>query len=120
MILTISVNRDSAGTDPWVTAVLPPAILSSLRDQPAYSVVIMTLTDGMLDSQEYRIIVSPDDDRCAWTLICGRFATTEGNGGIVRGEADSEDEAVLAGVEHATRLAMAEAAPATQAGDGFA
>jgi hypothetical protein len=105
MILTISVNRDSYGNDPWVVSVLPPALLSELHGQPAYSVVVMTLTDGMLDSQEFRIIITSGDDGYAWTLLSGRMATADSNNGIFKGIAGSEDESVSASVLQAVRLA---------------
>lgn len=120
MILTISVNRDSAGSDPWVTAVVPPGMLYDLRDRPAYSVVIMTLTDGVLDSQEFRVILSPEDGQVEWTLLSGRLATSDLHGGMVRGQSSCEDLAVLDAVQHAVRLVTVESIPGSPPGDGFA
>ena len=105
MILTISVNRDSHGMDPWMVAVLPPAMLTGLRDRPTYSVAIMTLTDGVLDSQEFRIIVDGCDSSFDWMLLSGRLATADFNNGVYRGVEHSEDLAVSAGVQLAVQLA---------------
>jgi len=120
MILTISVNRDSYGNDPWVVSVLPPALLSELHGQPAYTVVVMTLTDGMLDSQEFRIIITSGDDGYAWTLLSGRMATADSNNGIFQGTAETEDDSVSAGVLRAVQLATSQPSlPPTPPG-GFA
>jgi hypothetical protein len=120
VILAINVNRDSYGSDPWVVSVLPPALLTELRGQPAYSVVVMTLTDGVLDSQEFRIIISSGDEGFAWTLLSGRMATTDANNGIFHGTADTEDESVSAGVLRAVQLATVPPGPLPTPTGGFA
>ena len=120
MILTISVNRDSYGSDPWVVSVLPPSLLTDLHGQLAYSVVVMTLTDGMLDSQEFRIIIGPNDDGYQWTLLSGRMATTDANNGIFQGVAGTEDESVTAGVLQSVQLATAPPSPSPTPPAGFA
>lgn len=119
MILAINVNRDSYGSDPWVVSVLPPAVLASFRDQPAYSVVVMTLTDGVLDSQEFRVIVGPEGDGYAWTLLSGRMATLAAHNGMFHGSADSEEESVSSAVQRAVQIATGRIAPEHQPGGGF-
>jgi hypothetical protein len=120
VILAINVNRDSYGNDPWVVSVLPPALLTELRGQPAYSVVVMTLTDGVLDSQEFRIIIGPNDDGYQWTLLSGRMATADANNGVFHGTADTEDDSVSCGVLRAIQLATADPASGPQPTGGFA
>lgn len=120
MILAIHVNRDSYGSDPWVVSVLPPALLTSLRDQPAYSVVVMTLTNGVLDSQEFRLMVGPEGDGYAWTLLSGRMATSAAHNGMFHGSHDSEEEAVASAVQRAVQIATGQSSPEHQPGAGFA
>jgi hypothetical protein len=105
MILAINVNRDGRSGDPWVTSVLPPEILATVRDRPSYAVVVMTLTGGMLDSQEFRIIIIDDcDDGYGWMLVSGRMAIPDWNTGVFRGVEHTEDAAVSAGVQRAVEL----------------